>query len=161
MSRAAAPRPRIVLDTNVSLDAFVFADAGTASLRAALTSGAIEAVTRDDCREEWHRVLHYPQLRLDADRREAAAALFDRHVRCVTTEASPQALPRCADPDDQKFLELARDAGARWLLSRDNALLILARRMQRDGGCLVLTPEAWAAMFAAHADADAGQISKR
>ena len=65
-------RPRIVLDTNVCLDVFVFADPPTVPLLAALASGAIEAVTRDDCRAEWQRVLGYPQLRLDDAARGAA-----------------------------------------------------------------------------------------
>lgn len=50
-------------------------------------------------------------------------------------------LPRCADPDDQKFLELARDAGAAWLLSRDAALLALARRCERQHGFRIVPPE--------------------
>lgn len=156
-------RPRIVLDTNVCLDAFVFADPSAAPLLAALASGAIEAVTRDDCRAEWQRVLGYPQLRLDDTSRDAAMAAFDRHVMRIEPTPSPseRPLPRCADPDDQKFLELARDASAQWLLSRDDALLVLARRVQRDEGFQILTPQAWAAEWAAHADHGGDQSSKR
>ncbi len=155
-------RPRIVLDTNVCLDAFVFGDDATAPLRAAMAAGKVDAITRDDCRDEWRRVLDYPQLRLDANAREAAMAMFDRHVRRIEAAASSvQApLPRCADPDDQKFLELARDGGARWLLSRDDALLKLARRTQREGWFQILTPQAWVASFATQAT-EADQSSKR
>jgi predicted nucleic acid-binding protein len=39
------------------------------------------------------------------------------------------ALPRCRDADDQKFLELAAAAGARYLVSKDQALLELAPRV--------------------------------
>jgi hypothetical protein len=51
------------------------------------------------------------------------------------------ALPRCADRDDQKFLELARDSGADWLVTADKALLKLARRDRLRGLFRILTPE--------------------
>jgi predicted nucleic acid-binding protein len=43
------------------------------------------------------------------------------------------ALPRCSDPDDQKFLALAQDAAADWLLTRDKAILRLKRRLNAVG----------------------------
>jgi predicted nucleic acid-binding protein len=39
------------------------------------------------------------------------------------------ALPLCADPDDQKFLELAARCGADCLVTGDRELLKLARRV--------------------------------
>ena len=51
-------------------------------------------------------------------------------------------LPRCKDRDDQKFLELARDAGADWLVTADKALLRLARGGRLRGLFRILTPEA-------------------
>jgi putative PIN family toxin of toxin-antitoxin system len=142
-----AARPRVVLDTNVCLDLFVFGDPRCADLLAALREGRLEAVTRDDCRAEWHAVLAYPRLALDGTRRERARAAFDGCVRCLPPEQSTYAgllrLPRCADPDDQKFLELAAATGARAILSRDDALLRLARRTARDGLSAILPPWAW------------------
>ena len=44
-----APAKRIVLDTNVCLDLFVFKDPRWDGLLAALESGAVEAITRADC----------------------------------------------------------------------------------------------------------------
>ncbi len=137
-------RPRIVLDTNVCLDLFVFADTRVATLRTALQSGDVVAVTDAECREEWLRVLAYPQLRLDEAARAAAIAAFDARVQLLPSAPVPEGvLPRCADPDDQNFLQLAHASGARWLLSRDNALLVLARRTRRDGLFEILTPDAW------------------
>ncbi|HEY5804008.1 MAG TPA: putative toxin-antitoxin system toxin component, PIN family [Lysobacter sp.] len=135
---------RVVLDTNVCLDLFVFDDPRVAALRSALASGDVVAVSNGECRNEWLRVLAYPQLRLDETTRSAAIAAFDAQVQCLPASTVPDgALPRCADPDDQKFLRLAFTAGARWLLSRDDALLVLARRTRRDGLFDVLVPEAW------------------
>jgi len=136
-----------VLDTNVWLDLLVFGDPRAAALRTALEDGRVLAVTDGNCRDEWLRVLGYPLLRLgDADR-EAMAAAFDvlAHPLPPVSHAAAATLPRCRDPDDQKFLQLAHDAGARWLLSRDRHLLSLARRCRREGRFEITTPEGWAA----------------
>ena len=145
-----AARPRLVLDTNVCLDLFVFADPRCAELLAALRQGRVEAVTRDDCRTEWRAVLEYPKLALDAALRARAGAAFDACVRILPPSAgTAPGLPRCADPDDQKFLELARDAGAAALLTRDAALLRLARRTRRLGLFAILPPQVWREALAA------------
>lgn len=136
----------MVLDTNVCLDLFVFCDPRCADLLAALREGRIEAVTRDDCRAEWLAVLAYPRLALAPERRAQAVAAFDACVRCLPPAQAAHAgqrLPRCADPDDQKFLELAAAAGATTLLTRDAALLKLARRTLRDGLFTIATPDGW------------------
>jgi predicted nucleic acid-binding protein len=52
-------------------------------------------------------------------------------------------LPVCTDKDDQKFLELARDANADVLITKDKALLKLARRLAKAGMFKVMVPEAW------------------
>ena len=142
---ADPPPPRIVLDTNVCLDIFLFRDAQSAALHVAMQRGAIEAVTRADCRAEWLRVLYYPQLPITDVTRPAIAAAFDALVRCLPDEPATVAvpLPRCADPDDQKFLELAQAAGARWLVSKDNELLKLAPRCQREALFWIGLPQAW------------------
>jgi putative PIN family toxin of toxin-antitoxin system len=133
----------IVLDTNVCLDLFVFRDPRWASLLAALESGAVEAVTRSDCRDEYLIVLHYSHLPLDDSTRPDAAARFDALIRVVAPDSRAVRLPVCTDRDDQKFLEIARDAGAAILVTKDKALLKLARRNARDGLFRIMTPELW------------------
>ncbi|HWV62637.1 MAG TPA: putative toxin-antitoxin system toxin component, PIN family [Oxalicibacterium sp.] len=141
---------RVVLDTNVCLDLFVFRDPRWTMLLDALQSGRLEAVTREDCRKEWHLVLRYPHLKLDDDRRTATMAEFDALIHChpipqQTKEKAEEAvrLPLCKDKDDQKFLELARDIRADVLITKDKALLKLARKTRRDGLFAIMTPEAW------------------
>ena len=140
--------PRIVLDTNACLDLWVFDDPRAAGLRAALQAGAVQAVTNAACRDEWLRVLHYPRLRLTGPARDVHAGAYDEMVQCLDDDiAAPPAgvtLPRCADPDDQKFLQLALASGARWLVSRDGDVLALGRRTRRDGLFAILSPQAWA-----------------
>ena len=138
--------PRMVPDTNVCLDLFVFDDPQCASLLAAVHAGEIELVTREDCRAEWLAVLAYPALKLNDERRAHAAERFDAVVHDIPSSMARQddvALPRCRDPDDQKFLELAQQSGAIALLTRDDALLRLARRTRREGLFQILLPALW------------------
>lgn len=141
--------PRLVLDTNVALDLFVFRDAACAHLRLALQQGRALAVVDEPCRAEWLAVLAYPQFALGQEARRQAMAAFDQAVSLLPpTALAPRSdikLPRCADPDDQKFLELALAAGAHCLLSKDKALLQLARRTAREGWFRILCPSAWEA----------------
>jgi putative PIN family toxin of toxin-antitoxin system len=134
---------RIVLDTNVCLDLFVFRDPRWSALLSAIESGAVEAITRADCREEYLVVLHYKHLPLDDDSRPLSAARFDELIKVVTPPVSGVRLPVCSDRDDQKFLELARDANADILLTKDKALLKLARKLSKAGMFKVMVPEAW------------------
>jgi hypothetical protein len=70
-----------VLDTCVCLDLFHFEDPRCATLRDALGLGAVVAITNDACRDEWRRVLGYPQFGFDADRRRTLEARFDAAIR--------------------------------------------------------------------------------
>jgi predicted nucleic acid-binding protein len=140
-----APEKLIVIDTNVCLDLFVFEDPRWAPLLAALESGAVRAVTRADCRDEYLYVLNYPHLPLDDSNRPAAARRFDALVDVVAPDSRAVRLPVCTDRDDQKFLEIARDAGAAVLITKDKALLKLAKRAARENLFAIMKPEAWVA----------------
>jgi putative PIN family toxin of toxin-antitoxin system len=137
---------KIVIDTNVCLDLFVFNDPRWAKLVAAIESGEVQAVTRSDCRDEYNIVLHYKHLPLDDDSRPLAAARFDQMITVVAPPVSSIVLPVCSDRADQKFLEIARDAQAEVLITKDKALLKLARRLAREGMFKVMLPEKWIAL---------------
>ena len=126
---------RVVLDTNVWIDWLVFNDPGIAPLREAHRCARIQIVANDACIEEFERVLAYPEFKLDRAQKQTCRAQIERctirHEGHRTADLT--ALPRCSDPDDQKFLVLAFDAKAHWLLTRDNALLKLARRLKSAG----------------------------
>lgn len=139
---AARRTHRVVLDTNACLDLLVFASQRSGALRELLAGGRLQAVTRADCRDEWRRVLRYTTLALDARRCTELEAAYDALMLDVGAAPTGDVarLPRCKDPDDQKFLELARDAGASLLLTRDAELLALARRTARAGLFRIATP---------------------
>ncbi|MBN8487205.1 MAG: PIN domain-containing protein, partial [Burkholderiales bacterium] len=56
---------------------------------------------------------------------------------------SPQPVLRCTDPDDQKFIDFALACGARWLVSRDKAVLKLRRRALALHGLQIVHPADW------------------
>jgi len=137
---------RLVLDTNIWLDWLVFGDPAVMPLKSASSDGLVRIAINAACLDELGRVLAYPEFELDAATRNA---LFTQVRNCTyrvnTTLLSP--LPRCADPDDQKFLELARDAQSHWLITKDKALLSLAKKSFDGAGFNIGTPEHWAAAF--------------
>lgn len=118
---------KVVLDTNVVFDLLFFGDAAVQPLRQALEGGRLRCVVSEATFDEWSRVLAYPEFGLDVIRQ---ATLRERY-RALSSRQSIVAvdgLPRCSDPDDQKFLELAAASGAGALVSKDRALLKLRRR---------------------------------
>ena len=134
---------RLVLDTNVWLDWLVFDDPELAPLRAALAQGRARVFIDAACEAELARVLAYPLGRVRLDAAAQAACLAEcRRVTGPGDAAAPLecVLPPCRDPDDQKFLELARACRADLLLTRDRALLELARRTPFG----IVTPRDWA-----------------
>lgn len=130
-----SPLPlKIVLDTNIVLDTFVFSDAAALPIRDGLAGGTLQWTATQPMRDELQRVLAYPKIipRLAFYQLDAAQVLaaFDRYVQIV--DVAPKADITCKDPDDQKFIDLAVAHGA-LLLSKDAAVLAMARRLQTRG----------------------------
>jgi len=125
---------RLVLDTNVWLDWLVFDDPSIAPIKAAVEAKLAEVFIDAACEAELERALGYDFGRkrtLAAADRDACIALCRRVARRIGSpvpEAERVRLPACRDPDDQKFLEAALAARAEFLVTKDRALLDLARR---------------------------------
>ncbi|MEO8165476.1 MAG: putative toxin-antitoxin system toxin component, PIN family [Betaproteobacteria bacterium] len=136
---------RLVLDTNVWIDWLVYDDPAVAPLKAAHHEGRASIVIDEACLRELQAVLAYPEFRLDAAQKTVHLAEV---ARCTIRHehrrlAFAITLPRCSDPDDQKFLELAYDAGADWLFTKDKALLRLGKKQLLASGFRVGTPQQW------------------
>lgn len=138
--------PLAVLDTNVVLDLFVWDNPVAEPLRALIRAGELRCLSDQDCLDELARVLTYPKLELDAAAQQAIHA--DYRSRCTILppqrpEHVSPILPRCSDRDDQKFITLAVRGQADLLLTRDNALLKMAKRMRAHAPQLaIITPSA-------------------
>jgi predicted nucleic acid-binding protein len=115
----------LVLDTNVVLDLLHFDDPVARPLRHALEAGRVRCVASEATLEEWRRVLAYPEFGLTAARQTELLACYQAlsereagvdGVFSLPHKGTPidygftpvwSRMPRCSDPDDQKFLELA------------------------------------------------------
>ncbi|MCL1886685.1 MAG: putative toxin-antitoxin system toxin component, PIN family [Betaproteobacteria bacterium] len=132
----------VILDTNVCLDLFVFHDVRCHELMQMLKNRIINAITRKDCRDEWLRVLTYPLLSLNNHTQEKSIIEYDKAVLCCDFESKNYAsLPMCKDQDDQKFLELAYDAQAKFLITKDKALLKLSGKTKKRQLFHIIKPE--------------------
>lgn len=138
-------RLKLILDTNIVLDWLVFHDTSMAGLQPALDQGLIEIVTHEPAIVELRRVLTYPQFKLAIDQQQELLARYNAQTRVVTVPAElPANFPRCRDHDDQHFLDLAYHERADGLVSKDDAILELTKRVQKFG-VTVLDPEQLAA----------------
>jgi putative PIN family toxin of toxin-antitoxin system len=122
---------RLVLDTNVVLDLFHWANTDAVPIMAALEAGQIACFVDRRTLDELQRVLTYPQLKLTPDMITERYARYSRLVLEHPGGESPP-LPRCKDRDDQKFLELAARCQADLLVSKDKALLKLRGRTKLE-----------------------------
>ena len=134
---------RLVLDTNIVMDMLHFGNVHTRPLKAAIDQGTIECFTDSECLAELERVTGYPAFGLDAEgRSELMRRYRDFVVVCDAEHSEDYNLPRCRDPDDQKFLILATRCHADLLITRDKLLLKLARHRHRPPRFAILTAEA-------------------
>ena len=132
----------VVLDTNVVLDWLVFRDPAGLPLDAAIRAGQLLWCATDAMRLELEHVL---------TREHIASWLTPESTPMVTWsdlsrphDSAPPARLHCRDPDDQKFIDLAMHLGNALLLSRDRAVLALARRAG-EAGVEVMTLADWSA----------------
>lgn len=148
----SAPCATVVLDTNAWLDLLVFDDPALRGVETLVAGGQLTVAIDARALAELERVLAYPALTLDP---HAQRVHRDRVLRIAEAiEVPVLALPRCRDPDDQMFLEIAVAARARWLVTRDAELLRMASRMRRGYDVTILAPAPWR-------DAVADQMSNR
>jgi predicted nucleic acid-binding protein len=111
----------------------VFDDPGIVKIRNAVGTGRAEVYLDAVCEEELVRVLArgFAKRSLDAKAQADCLAQCRRlaqRIDAPAPEAVRAGLPRCGDPDDQKFLEAALAAGADYLVTKDRKLLQLARK---------------------------------
>ena len=132
VSAALCPPPplRLVLDTNIVIDTFLFRSELSAPLREALAAGRVELFASPATLSELERVLGYPVLKISAERQAAGYGRYlGQFCECspIQTNATIRFLPRCRDRDDQVFIELAAAICADWLISRDKEVLRVGR----------------------------------
>lgn len=138
----ACTPPTVVIDTQVVMDWLVFNDQRVAPLVQALTAGALQWLGQAAMLAELRHVLGRGVAASFSPNLPLIEQAFARY--CVMVERVPAPAVRlvCRDPDDQMFIDLALAERACWLISRDRAVLALAKRA-RAQGLAILTPEHW------------------
>jgi putative PIN family toxin of toxin-antitoxin system len=135
LSAGVATAPvRVVLDTNIVLDLWLYKDPATVALLEALETKAVQWLATQVMRDELERVLAYTHIvkRLTFSQLTAQDILaqFDAHAQLMAIAA--KALFMCKDGDDQKFIDLAAEHKTQ-LISKDKAVLTMRNRMARLG----------------------------
>jgi putative PIN family toxin of toxin-antitoxin system len=113
----------VVLDTNVVLDLWHFDDVEARELRILLETRALHVVTSKALDDELHDVMSREQF-------IASRGVVLKHWRALSTTIAVNAPApwMCHDKHDQKLLDLAVSSRAAALITKDKALLTLARR---------------------------------
>ncbi|MBL0729695.1 PIN domain-containing protein [Piscinibacter sp. HJYY11] len=140
---ASLSKPAVVLDTNVVLDWLVFRNPEGRALFDAIEQGRLRWIVTEPMHDE---LLHVLGRGVAAAYRPDLAMIGESWRRLSEIASIPVLQDeatrlRCTDTDDQKFVDLAL-ARARWLVSRDRAVLKLARRAGRLG-LQVIPPGRW------------------
>lgn len=115
--------PRWVVDTNCLVSALVFESRHLAWLRRAWVAGAIRPLASRATTQELLDVLAYPKFGLSAEDREELLGDWLPHIESVVVPARVPRLPALRDPEDLKFLALARHARADAVVWGDGDLL--------------------------------------
>ena len=131
-----------VLDTQVVFDWLVFRDVGCVALAADIERGGLHWLATRAMLDEIDHVLDRGVASAWRPDRTAIRRAFERHGTLVDAPVAVALPLRCTDSDDQMFIDLAQASGARWLVTRDRALLALRRRAA-GRGIGVLRPADW------------------
>ena len=117
---------RVVFDTNTVVSALLFTKGRLAWLRPVWRQGSVVPLVTKATTEELLRVLAYPKFQFAQDEREELLGEFLPFVEIVDVPSLTDDLPRCRDPQDQKFLQLAAAGEADALVTGDADLLMLS-----------------------------------
>ena len=126
--------PIVILDTNALLDWRVFKDPAATPVVDGILNGTLRWLACPSMEQEWHQVWPRSTFKDWQPDPQLTLTVF-QHATFV--DEPPRCSLRCKDPDDQVFIDLAVHVGARWLFSKDAALLKLARRAQKFHGVQV------------------------
>ena len=133
---------RVVLDTNVLVSALLFGGA-SGRVRDIWQRGDIIPLVSRETFAEFSRVLSYPKFKLT--KREIGTILNDEILPyCEPVEICVPVVGVCRDPHDDKFLDVARNGKATYLVTGDEDLLVLQKyedtRIMTPGEFLLLFP---------------------
>ncbi len=147
------------------LDWLLFELPGLEPLREAIREGRATIVTHALISDELARVLEFPKLQKYLTDSRAVLANYRAQTQptdldpalLIEKNALPTGFPTCRDPDDDKFLAFALHCKADALVTKDEELLRLRRRVKSFGFSIYSAEE----MLGAAAGSRSGPTSIR
>jgi putative PIN family toxin of toxin-antitoxin system len=119
------PPPRLVVDTNIIVSGLITSGTPPARILDAVHNKKITLLISDEVLSEYLRVLEYPHIRkykkITDETISHLTALFINETERVEI-LTP--ITACPDPDDDKFLSLAVEGQADFIITGDKADLL-------------------------------------
>jgi len=112
---------KVVVDTSVIIAGLIGRGSSNRILRLILM-GKLKIVIPKDIFREYVRAVHYPELRIPLS---YAYIILDKLYRLAEQVHPTKKFNICRDPDDNKFLEVAYEGKADYLITLDRDLLDL------------------------------------
>ena len=130
-------KPRLVVDTNIIVSGLMTTATPPAQILNAVHSKKVVLLVSDEVVEEYLRVLEYPHIRkykkITDETVSLLTALFLEEAERIEI-LSP--IKKSQDPDDDKFLSLAVEGKAHFLVPADKADLLSLKEIE---GISILT----------------------
>lgn len=118
---------RLIIDTNVLLDLFVFEDQRVALLHQDINSSRARIFFCTEMLIEFSDVLARPLFGLSQEKQGSILMRWQEMGTLISLEQT--AAIRCSDPDDQIFIDLAYQLRPAILYSKDLALIDLRNEL--------------------------------
>ena len=111
---SSVPRLKVVLDTNVVVSAHLSGEGYPSFVADLCLSSRLQWFVSPEILREYAEVLRRKRLRIDPKLADASLRLIQKQAKLVEPR---QRLAVCTDPDDDRFLECAKEAGADYLIT--------------------------------------------
>ncbi len=111
---------KAVYDTNVIVSAHLKAESWPAIISSLALQDKVKLFVYEEILKEYQEVLLREKFRLDPEKIKKSMTLLKRHSVFVKSKTS---LAATLDPDDDKFLERALEAGANFLITGNKKAL--------------------------------------
>lgn len=126
-----ADKPRLVVDTNIIVSGLVTSNTPPAQILDAVQSKKIVLLVSDEVVVEYLRVLQYPHIRkykkISDEMVSVLTAFFVEESERVEVLSTIQ---KSKDPDDDKFLSLAVEGRADFLITGDKGDLLSLKAIE-------------------------------
>lgn len=136
------PPLRVVIDANVHYSANRTGNSPVHKAERAWLRGAVRLLTSPDVLEEVKRIIRKESLGLSEAEISRFFVRYNARCEMIIPPPGPP-IAQCHDARDQCYLDLAHTAGADFIISGDNDLLVMAETFPVP----ILTPRVFAERF--------------